>query len=76
MVMPNKVVKPIDSLIAIGGFIREILHKKKPIDINSLYRNLNDRYRVNVSIEKYILTLDFLFTLGLIDLEGEVIVGR
>ena len=76
MVMPNKVVKPIDSLIAIGGFIREMLHKEPPIDINNLYWNLNKRYPVNVTIEKYILTLDFLFTLGLIDLEGEVIVGR
>jgi hypothetical protein len=76
MVMPNKVVKPIDSLISIGGHIREMLHKGPPTDINNLYLNLNKRYPVKVTLEKFILALDFLFSLGLIDLQGEFIAGK
>jgi hypothetical protein len=76
MVMPNKVVKPIDSLVAVGGFIKKILHSENPINVNSLFYKLNNRYPVNVTIEKYILTLDFLFAIGVISFEDEVIVLR
>ena len=76
MVMPNKVVKPIDSLVAVGGFIKEILHNENPIDVNSLFYKLNNQYPVNITVEKYILTLDFLFVIGIIFFEDEVIVLR
>ncbi len=76
MVMPNKVVKPIDSLVGISGFIKKILYIDGQVDINSLYKKLNGKYPTQVTVEKYILSLDFLFALGVIDLKDEVIIKR
>ncbi len=70
MIMPNKVVKPIDSLLSIGGFILNIL-KNKDISLDELTKLLNDIYPKKVSIEKVILSLDFLYSMGKIELINE-----
>ena len=68
--MPNKVVKPIDSLISIGGFILKNL-KNKNMNIDILFENINREYPKKISMEKIILSLDFLYSIDKIELEND-----
>jgi len=70
MIMPNKVVKPIDSLISIGGFILKNL-KNKNMNIDILFENINREYPKKISMEKIILSLDFLYSIDKIELEND-----
>ena len=66
MLMPNKITRPIDSLIAISGHILSII-KNKSAPIDEIRYELNQLYPRSVHIEEIILSIDFLFLIDKIE---------
>ena len=72
MIMPTKIVKPVDSLIVLSATIIEILQENS-LNIDDLLLEFNNRYYKKITIEKLILSLDFLFMIDKIKDENEII---
>lgn len=72
MIMPSKIIQPVDSLISIAAYVIEILHKS-PMCIDDLFVEVNISYYKSISIEKLILCLDFLFIINKIKDDDEII---
>lgn len=72
MVMPTKIVKPADSIISISAYILKIL-KNGSINTDDLIKELNEIYCKKLGIEKMLLCLDFLFIIGKIRSDNDVI---
>lgn len=72
MIMPTKIVKPADSIISISAYILKIL-KNGSINTDDLIRELNEIYYKELSIEKMLLCLDFLFIIGKIRSDNDII---
>ena len=72
MLMPTKIVKPADSIIGISAYMRKIL-KNGSINTDDLFEELNSVYFKKITIEKMLLSLDFLFIIGRIRNEGDII---
>jgi hypothetical protein len=77
MLLPAKHIKLSESLLGLSAFILEKLNKPKTVDL--LWNELNgaikkEEYPAEHSIENIFLTLDFLFLIGLINLDenGEI----
>ena len=60
MILPTKTIQPVDSLLSISAFIIEIL-KEKEMTLDDLFDEFNKRYYKKITIEKLILTIDFLY---------------
>ena len=72
MIMPTKVIKPVDSLISLSSTIIEILNENS-MNIDDLLYEFNVRYYKKITIEKLILCLDFLFMINKIKDENETL---
>ena len=71
MIMPSKIIKPIDSLLCISAYIIDALNKVDGIDFDDLLDNLNQTYPKEVSIERLQQCLDFLFIINKLEVEYE-----
>lgn len=70
MILPNKMVKPVDSLFCISSYIvREI--SSEGVDVDELHEKINRVYPKRVSIETVILCLDYLFLIGKVEFVNE-----
>lgn len=72
MIMPTKIIQPVDSLISISSFVLDIL-KKESMFLDDLLDRLNEQYYKKISIEKLILCIDFLYIINKIESENETI---
>lgn len=72
MIMPTKVIKPVDSLLSLSSTIIEILNEKS-MNLDELLSEFNTRYYKKITIEKLILCLDFLFMIDKIKGENETL---
>ena len=72
MIMPTKIIKPADSIISISAYILKIL-RNGSINTGSLLRELNTVYFKEITIEKMLLCLDFLFIIGKIRSDNDII---
>lgn len=72
MIMPTKVIQPVDSLISISATVIDIL-KNNSMNLDDLFEELNNKYYKKITIEKLILCLDFLFMIDKIKEENETI---
>lgn len=72
MIMPTKIIQPVDSLISISAIVIEIL-KVNGMNIDDLLEEINMRYYKKISIEKLILSVDFLYIINKIKDENEII---
>lgn len=72
MIMPSKVIQPVDSLISISATILEILQTKEA-NTDELLEEVNAKYYKKITIEKLFFCLDFLFLLDKIEEKNEVI---
>lgn len=74
MLIPSKYEDFSQNVLSVGLDILEILKRRK--NIYSLYKELvrmrNDEY--DLPLDKFLITLDFLYALGLIDLDREMVV--
>jgi hypothetical protein len=74
MILPTKVLKPVDSLYCISAFVVEIMQSQQEgIEFDSLFDELNDIYSTEVSIERLQYCLDFLFIIGKLEIENETL---
>lgn len=72
MIMPSKVIKPVDSLISIGSEIIQIIGKQS-MSLDDLHEKINQTYYKRISIEKLILSLDFLFLINKVERDNATI---
>lgn len=70
MIMPNKFIKPQDSLIGVGAYL--IPYLEKPITVSYLWEKIRNDGKVQ-NFDKFVSALDLLFILGVIILENDLI---
>lgn len=74
MLIPNKYEDISQNILSVGLDILQILKRRR--NVYNLYKELlkmrNDEYEL--PLNKFFLTLDFLFTIGIIDLDEESVV--
>jgi len=68
--MPTKIIKPVDSLFSISAYILKILQKQN-LNIDKLHDELNRVYYKKISLEKIILSLNFLYITDKVRIENE-----
>jgi hypothetical protein len=73
MILPTKIVKPVDSLYCISAYVIEQLKIYGNMDFDDLLDRLNTVYPKKITIEKMQQCLDFLFIIGKLELENETI---
>ncbi|MCC3359371.1 ABC-three component system middle component 6 [Bacillus sp. REN16] len=72
MILPQKHIKLSESIFAMGAIILSLLDNRKSIGIDELWeklmsKNRNDKIIDNYSFDKFIISLDYLFTIGVVD---------
>ena len=72
MLMPTKIIKPVDSLFSISAYVLKMLHEKKST-IDELHDGINKVYYKKISLEKIILSLNFLYITDKVRIENETI---
>ena len=72
MILPSKTIEPADSLISISAIIIEIIQSKN-LSLDDLFHEFNEKYYKEISIEKLILAIDFLYLTGSIEDSNEII---
>ena len=70
MILPDKNILLSHSLLGLGSIV--ITELRVPQTVSSLWEKARDHEEIK-SFEKFILTLDLLYTLGLIEFEGGII---
>ncbi|ADQ45535.1 hypothetical protein Calkro_0641 [Caldicellulosiruptor kronotskyensis 2002] len=68
MIFPNKTTKLSYSLLGCGSYILQEL--KNPQTVSALWEKVKIKYKELKNFEKFILTLDFLYILGMIEFEN------
>lgn len=72
MIMPTKIIQPVDSLISISSVVLDIL-KNEAMSFDDLLDRLNGRYYKKISIEKLVLCIDFLYIINKVESNDETI---
>ncbi len=70
MIYPNKTIELKYSLLGVGSLI--IAELNTPQTVSSLWENIRTHEEIR-SFEKYVLTLDFLYLLGLVKIDDGLI---
>jgi len=73
MLMPTKIVKPVDSIFTISAYLIKVLQELTSIDIDSLYEKVNKEYYKKITFEQFLLSLNFLFIIKKVELKNETI---
>ncbi len=75
MLMPTKHIKTENALIGIGAEVLELLERDKTV--STLFRELQNRRRDNdlatVYFDWFLLSLDFLYSIGAVRFESGVL---
>ena len=71
MILPSKSVKPIDSLFCISAYLVKILSFHETYDIETLYEKLQEIYPKKISIETYLLCINYLFIIRKLEVEKD-----
>ena len=72
MLMPTKIIKPVDSLFSISAYVLKVLHGQN-LNIDKLHDEVNKVYYKKISLEKIILSLNFLYITNKVRIENETI---
>lgn len=68
MILPQKHIKLSESIFAMGGIILSLLDHQKSTSVNDLWEKFkNEEIIDNISFEKFILSLDFLYMIGTVN---------
>ncbi|WP_298517634.1 ABC-three component system middle component 6 [uncultured Methanobrevibacter sp.] len=70
MILPNKFLEEKDSLLYVGALLLDKLDV--PSSVSELWNQVNDNKSVN-NYERFIITLDMLYILNLIELKNDKI---
>lgn len=72
MILPNRTVKPVDSLLSVGAAVIELLMEGES-NVDDLYKNHVLKYEKKIDVEKFLLALTFLFVIGKVEYCDEII---
>lgn len=72
MLMPSKIVTPSDSIIYISKFILERISNGS-MSFDVLYENVSGAYPKDLPMEKFLLSVNFLFIIGKLEEVDETI---
>ncbi len=72
MLIPTKIIKPVDSLFGISAFILKALDIRE-MDIDELLDEVNNIYYKRINLEKLILCLNFLYIINKIELDNGIV---
>lgn len=71
MILPDKIIQPCQSLFYIGSLVvRSIENGNNEID--KIFRNICNEMNNNLEYNRYLLTLDYLFTINMVEYSSEV----
>ncbi|RJQ15081.1 MAG: hypothetical protein C4560_11010 [Nitrospiraceae bacterium] len=71
MILPDKNITLANSLIGLGSKI--IVELSTPQTVSSLWEKVRKKYLEIRTFERFVLTLDLLYIMGLIELEDGII---
>lgn len=71
MILPDKNITLSNSLIGVGSKI--IIELSTSQTVSSLWEKVRKKYLVIRTFERFVLTLDLLYAMGLIELENGII---
>ena len=72
MLMPTKIIKPVDSIFSISAFVLKAL-ESNDMRIDELIEEVNKIYYKEISFDKLVLSLNFLYLINKIELKNEII---
>jgi hypothetical protein len=72
MILPSKIVKPVDSLIYISSEILKTLDSRS-LTCDEILNDINKDVLKNVDLNKILLGLNFLYLIDKIERENEII---
>lgn len=72
MLMPTKIIKPVDSIFSISAFVLKAL-ESNDMRIDELIEEVNKTYYKEISFDKLVLSLNFLYLINKIELKNEII---
>jgi hypothetical protein len=70
MILPSKFLRENEALVGVGGILLQRLEGRR--NNATLWEDVKTNHAV-ATLERFILALDFLFLLGLIDIKGNAI---
>ena len=72
MLMPTKIIKPVDSIFSISAFVIKAL-EVNDMSMDELIEEVNNTYYKKISLDKLVLSLNFLYLINKVDLKNEII---
>ncbi len=72
MIMPTKIVKPVDCLLSISSAVLKIIQNQY-ISVDDLLEEVNKLYYKKITIDKLLLCLNFLYLIDKIEEDNETI---
>ena len=70
MIMPSKYLREDEDIVGVGGILLHCIESRR--NLSSLWEDVKTNHTV-ATFERFILALDFLFLLGLIEIKGNEI---
>ncbi len=70
--MPTKIIKPVDSIFSISAYVIKAL-ETNDMNIDELFQKVNKTYYKEISLDRLILSLNFLYIINKIELKNEII---
>ena len=70
MLMPTKIIKPVDSIFSISAYVIKAL-ETNDMNIDELFQKVNKTYYKEISLDRLILSLNFLYIINKIELKNE-----
>ncbi|MCK9477712.1 MAG: hypothetical protein M0R46_17500 [Candidatus Muirbacterium halophilum] len=72
MLMPTKIIKPVDSIFSISAFVIKAL-EINDMSMDELIEEVNKTYYKEISLDKLVLSLNFLYLINKVELKNEII---
>lgn len=72
MLMPTKIIKPVDSIFSISAYVIKVL-ELNDMSMDELVEEVNKIYYKEISLDKLVLSLNFLYLINKIELKNEII---
>ena len=70
--MPTKIIKPVDSIFSISAFVIKAL-EINDMSMDELIEEVNKTYYKEISLDKLVLSLNFLYLINKVELKNEII---
>lgn len=70
--MPTKIIKPVDSIFSISAYVIKTL-EINDMSMDELFQEVNEIYYKEISLDKLVLSLNFLYLINKIELKNEII---